>query len=301
MPISSQDLQAALAKLPKIAAQVEKIVLASGFRGVISAADAAALQSASGFTAAQLAFALRPVAQLYAVTPISKFNVGAVAVGKSGALYFGANLEVSGQALSFTLHAEQAATSNAWLNGETGLDALAVSAAPCGYCRQFLYELIDASKLTIVLPDASQQPTQQLLTTYLPSAFGPADLGKTGGLMQSENHGLTVASRDATVVKALEAANASYSPYTCTFAGVALKTSDGSIFTGRYAENAAFNPSLSPLAAALSQLALSGHSVSDITEAVLVQKAGDVDQSGATELILKTVSSAPLTKYTATR
>jgi len=37
--------------------------------------------------------------------------------------------------------------------------------------------------------------------------------------------------------------------YTFDYAGVALKTSDGGIFTGSLAENAAFNPSMSPLEA----------------------------------------------------
>ena len=62
----------------------------------------------------------------------------------SGNLYFGANYEFPGQALSFTVHAEQAATMHAISFGETGIDLLAVSAAPCGYCRQFLNELTTA-------------------------------------------------------------------------------------------------------------------------------------------------------------
>src|ERR1044072_1559554 len=157
MPISAHKLEQALARVPKIAAAVKLMMLDPSYRGVISAAQAAELEQQSGMNAWQLAYSLVPAAQLYAVTPVSN-NVGAVAVGLSGALYYGANLEVAGQALSFTLHAEQSATSNAWINGEQGLNYLAISAAPCGYCRQFLYELVDATTLQIVLPDASGNP-----------------------------------------------------------------------------------------------------------------------------------------------
>lgn len=41
----------------------------------------------------------------------------------------------------FTVHAEQSSIADAWMNGEEGIDLIAVTAAPCGYCRQFLNEL----------------------------------------------------------------------------------------------------------------------------------------------------------------
>ena len=49
--------------------------------------------------------------------------VGAVALGLSGALYAGANLEFLGQSLSLSVHAEQAAVYNAWVHGEAGVSA----------------------------------------------------------------------------------------------------------------------------------------------------------------------------------
>ena len=207
MPISAHKLDQALTRVPKIASKVKQIMLDPSFHGVISAELAAELEAQSGMNAWQLAFSLVSTAQLFAVTPISAYPVGAVAVGLSGALYYGANLEVAGQALSFTLHAEQAATSNAWINGEQGMSSLAISAAPCGYCRQFLYELVDAATLEIVLPTSSGQPAPELLTYYLPDAFGPADLGIVGGLMQPQANGVTVAGTlDATAMAALAAA-----------------------------------------------------------------------------------------------
>jgi Cytidine and deoxycytidylate deaminase zinc-binding region len=67
----------------------------------------------SGMTVEQLMLALIPQAQSAAIPPISKFFVGAIALGASGSIYFGANYEFVGQALSFTVHAEQAATAHA--------------------------------------------------------------------------------------------------------------------------------------------------------------------------------------------
>src|SRR5439155_19433360 len=123
-----------------------------------------------------------------AIPPISNFFVGAVARGTSRKLYLGANFEFPGQALSFTVHAEQAAVVQAMSAGETGLDMLAVSAAPCGYCRQFLNELTTASTLKVLLPAA----TPTLLTSLLPDAFGPVSLGVTAALMSPQAHGLTL-------------------------------------------------------------------------------------------------------------
>jgi cytidine deaminase len=296
VPISRKKLAASLSKMPRIAAAVQAIVQARQFHGVIDVAEAAALAKSLGTPVDQLALGLVEVAKLYAVTPVSRYNVGAVAVGRSGALYFGANLEVAGQALGVTVHAEQAAVANAWVNGERGLVTLAISAAPCGHCRQFLNELADAATLTIKLPTTSES-----LTGLLPDAFGPGDLGKSGGLMQTRKRRLAVARRlDAVGAAALEAADASYSPYTKTFAGVALKTRNGVICTGRYAENAAYNPSMSPLQAALSQLVLHGQPFSSIIRAVLVQAPGRASQVDATKAVLRSICRAPLAVYEAT-
>ena len=215
---------------------------------------------------------LLPVAQTYAVVPVSHYQVGAVAAGMPvpgtgwASLYLGANFEFSDVALSFTVHAEQAATNNAWLHGEAGLQALAISAAPCGYCRQFLYELVSAQQLNILLPPVPANPnnpyayTMTPLTTFLPDAFGPSDLGITGGLMDPKlcTHAVSLpggAPSDPVIAAALAAAQGCYAPYPTDtaygYAGIAVQLDDGSIYAGRNAENAAYNPSLSPLESAL--------------------------------------------------
>lgn len=231
-------------------------------------------------------------AKKFAIPPISNFFVGAVARGTSGKIYFGANFEFPGEALSFCVHAEQAAVVQAMSGGETGIDTLAVSAAPCGYCRQFLNELTTSSTLQILVPD--RPPA--LLSSLLPAAFGPSDLGVTAALMAPQSNGLALDAPDDVVAAALAAANASYAPYSRGYAGVALRTKDGAIFTGSVAENAAYNPSMSPLEAAIVNLVIGGRkSYADVAEAVLVE-AGNapVSQQGATRAVLASIGDVPL-------
>jgi cytidine deaminase len=226
-------------------------------------------------------------AAAFAKPPISNFRVGAAARGGSGKTYLGANLEFAGEALSFTVHAEQSAVVSAWMGGETAIDVVATSAPPCGYCRQFLNELVTAADLTIVMPGQERK-----LSELLPQSFGPRDLGVTTGLLAPVANGLAIDEEDDLARAALAAANMSYAPYSKACAGVALRTHAGAIVSGPYAENAAFNPSLSPLEAALSQLNMSGGAWSDIAEAVLVE--AEAMHTSATRTVLAAIGSAPL-------
>lgn len=263
----------------------------SNFCGVISEAAARYLAEQTGWNMNQVMLGLLSFARLYARPPISQFPVGAVAQGLSGALYYGANMEFIGESLGFTIHAEQGATANAWTHGETGLQALAISAAPCGHCRQFLYELTTASTLQILLPD--RPPT--MLMNLLPDAFEPRDLGVEGGLMRTENHQLVLQSHDPLVRAALAAANMSYAPYSKGYAGVALATIDGQVYLGPYAENAAFNPSISSMEAALAHLNMCGRTGQDITQAVLVEvEDAPCSQVNVTRNVLGSLSQVEL-------
>ena len=263
-------------------------------RGAISAADVNAFLASSGMTIEELMLALIPQARAFARPPISKFFVGAVAQGASGGLYFGANYEFAGQALSFTVHGEQAATAHAIAKGENGMLRLAVSAAPCGFCRQFLYELTTSAALQILLPG---MPATSL-TELLPRAFGPGDLGVTAALMSPQAHGLVLSAEihDPVAEAALAAANSSYAPYSGGFAGVALQTADGSLFTGSVAENAAFNPGMSPLEAAIVHLVISGgKDYGDIVDAVLVEVPDSrASQLAVARAVLESITSIPL-------
>ena len=84
-----------------------------------------------------------------------------VGLGASGRLYVGVNLEFPCLPLHNSVHAEQFLVVNALQHGERELVKLAVSAAPCGHCRQFLSELCcavrGAADFSCVVP-APQQP-----------------------------------------------------------------------------------------------------------------------------------------------
>lgn len=251
---------------------LDGIFARDGFRGVIAAADAQRL----GLPLPDLL----PLAARYARPPVSGFRVGAVALGLSGAVYVGANIEFPGQPLSATVHAEQSVVANAWMHGERGLSTLAVSAAPCGHCRQFLNEL--ASPPAILLPGRPPAP----LSACLPDAFGPHDLGIAGGLMEPADHGLSIESADPLLRSALAAANASHAPYTGAHAGVALRTADGAVFQGRYAENAAFNPGLPPLQCAVALLVLAGRRLEEVSTAALVERPALASHADAARALL---------------
>ncbi|MET0497171.1 MAG: cytidine deaminase [Steroidobacteraceae bacterium] len=256
-----------------------------------------------------LMISLLPFAAAYARVPISNYPVGAVALGMpTGSpipnMYLGANVEFTGEALSFTVHAEQSATTNAWLNGEQGIQALAISAAPCGYCRQFLYELVTAQALDILLPQqGSLAPATSPLTVFLPDAFGPQDLGLQGGLMTPQQNGLTLASPDPLVQAALTAANTCYAPYTKNFAGIALLTPTNTVYVGQYGENAAYNPSMSPLESAVTFMNMSQAQGAPmaIKRVVLVESPTTASQKDATVSVLSSFAPSVQLEYHAVR
>lgn len=268
---STIDFTKEIAQLPQEAqAYFTAYFASSNDEGYLSAAAVKQFLINTGWTLPQLMNYLVPFAKKFAVPPISKFYVGAVTHGISGAIYFGANIEFLGEALSFCVHAEQAAIAHAINYSEKGIDYLAISAAPCGYCRQFLYEITNCPSTPDIAVLTGSTSTQ--LSALLPQAFGPQDLGVTTRLMLPQFNGLQIipTPSDPGIVLALDAANLSYSPYSSDFAGICIFTTSN-YYLGSYAENAAYNPSMSPLEAALVMLTMSGDSYSTITRVVLVE------------------------------
>ena len=238
------------------------------FPASLTAEQVSMLKSATGLDEDALAFALLPLAAACACTPLSNFNVGAIARGVSGTWYFGANMEFLGATMQQTVHAEQSAISHAWLRGEKGLAAITVNYTPCGHCRQFMNELNSGLDLRIHLPGREPHP----LRDYLPDAFGPKDLDIKTLLMDEQDHGFAPQG-DALTQAAIAAASRSHMPYSQSPSGVALECKDGRIFSGSYGENAAFNPTIPPLQGALIMLNLNGYGYADIQRAVLAEKA----------------------------
>lgn len=277
--------------------------------GMLSAKHCRVVMDTLTISAENLMQRLLPMAKLYCATAISDFQVGAVA--KAGmtdntgdvALFLGANIEFPDQALTQTIHAEQSAIINAWLQGANRIDGIAVTAAPCGHCRQFLYELEGRPSLEIILYDQiGRRTTKHHLLDLLPAAFGPHELGSAAGLMgspaQPADLNLKSHSDDPLVLEAKAAAQYSYAPYTQNLAGCVIETIDGKMYAGRYAENAAFNPSLTALHTALIRMAMDqAGSETSIRRALLVERPTSISQRAACELLLQTVASNVCLEY----
>lgn len=139
--------------------------------------------------------ALVQPAQNLARPPISNYRVAAVGLGSDGRLFLGVNLEFPGLPLHHSVHAEQFLLTNLAVHRCPRLLAFAVSAAPCGHCRQFLQELRNPSSLQIHItsqhqnnPDLTFEPLREIL----PNPFGPFDLldDETPLLLERHNNGL---------------------------------------------------------------------------------------------------------------
>ena len=121
--------------------------------------------------------------------PYSGYSVGAAVRTQTGKVFSASNVENA--AYGSSICAERMAISKANSHRERHIVALAVSsrpdipnkrhdtAAPCGSCRQVIYEMSQVSRcdIEIILSDADK--TRVFLTTIeelLPFAFGPKQL-----------------------------------------------------------------------------------------------------------------------------
>jgi cytidine deaminase len=281
--------------------------------GALSHERCQSVMDALGISAGVLMQRLLPLTGLYASAQISGSQVGAVVNAAMSpddsdvALFLGANIEFPGQSLAQTIHAEQAAVVNAWLAGAGQIDSIAVTATPCGYCRQFLYELKNCRNLNILLCDQrGGRTTRRRLTNLLPAAFGPHDLGHEGGLMGPPHPAIRLkldgSAEDPVVFEALSAASKSYAPYSGNFAGCVIETTEGKMYAGRYAENAAFNPSVSPLQAAFIQMTMdTPGGQKKIRRAVLVEIPTAISQRTICELHLNPIGPDVTLEYVEAR
>ncbi|HDL5698516.1 TPA: cytidine deaminase [Mannheimia haemolytica] len=231
----------------------------------------------------ELALYCIAIAACYAVTPVSDFNVGAVAIGKNGDFYFGANQEFSGECMQQSVHAEQSAISHAFLAGETLITDVVVNYTPCGHCRQFMNELNSAASLKVHLPHSQDN----LLHSYLPDSFGPKDLGIEKVLFDEQPQQFEVKG-DHLQQAAIFAANNAYAPYSNAFSGVALQVGER-IVCGKYTENAAFNPTFLPLQSALNYRLFLGLADIPVTRVVLAEEKGSLSSYAMTQALVKSL------------
>jgi len=123
-----------------------------------------------------------------AYAPYSRFRVGAALLTLDGKIITGANVENASYGL--TLCAERAALINANSAGEHRFRALAVIAkggaknrtviAPCGSCRQMIYEFSQRGNcdMEVIMSDTGKKKIMiARISELLPLPYGPEDLG----------------------------------------------------------------------------------------------------------------------------
>jgi len=110
-----------------------------------------------------------------AVSPYSKFKVGAALLTKSGEIIGGANVESASYGL--TCCAERIALFKALTEGQKNFVAVAVVARcdggpmPCGACRQLLREYAPEAQVFIADSDDLKKIRKFTVKGLLPSAF----------------------------------------------------------------------------------------------------------------------------------
>lgn len=109
-----------------------------------------------------------------AYAPYSHFAVGAAVRGTSGKIYTGANVENASYGASMC--AERCAVFAAVNAGERELEAIAVTATPCGICRQVLREFADPKTLKVFIARTKDDIQEFTLSDLLPESFGPESL-----------------------------------------------------------------------------------------------------------------------------
>ena len=109
-----------------------------------------------------------------AYAPYSHFQVGAAVLAESGKVYGGANVENA--SYGATICAERNAIAAAVNAGERKLKAIAVTATPCGMCRQVMREFCDPKAFKVIVAKAADDYRTFTLEELLPESFGPEHL-----------------------------------------------------------------------------------------------------------------------------
>jgi len=270
------------------------------FSGSIPNQTRLMLQAQLKLNAKELALALLPIAETISIAPVSQFHVGAIVMDLDGNFYMGANLEIKNEALFHAVHAEQTAISHAWQAGAKGIQSIAITAVPCGHCRQFITELGLPPSAQIHVPNRPSYTIGDLMNDPFDSKDFKA-LTPEQSIFANQSQQLQLSCDDPLVQATVTEANLSYAPYSGTHAAVTLLTQSGQVFHGRYAENAAFNPSLLPMQCAFSALARAKINFDTIERVILVESShGKISLRNASENALQAMCKANLEHYVAT-
>lgn len=110
--------------------------------------------------------------------PYSKFKVGAALLAKDGSVFLGCNVENA--SFGATICAERTAATKAVSEGVREFEKIAIVAssgeyaAPCGICRQFLYEFMPDGE--VILDSNDEGMKVMKLKDMLPMGFRGEDI-----------------------------------------------------------------------------------------------------------------------------
>jgi cytidine deaminase len=255
-------------------AQTQRDV-ANNLGGVLLQADIERIDAEFGLSGDELMLLSLKQAEGFARPPVSNFYVGCVGrEAETGNLIFGGNLEFPGAHIGNTVHGEGFVFSRAFSRG-TSVETIAIfEAHPCAHCRQFLSEFAATAKLTLIDPMGHRLRMAELY----PWPFDPDYLGEKGivaGELRQPGLGLVANElAPAAATKLIELGRRAYTPYGKAPAAILLMLRDGAMVGGAAIESVSFNPTISPLQAAMIDLNAHGYAMGDIVGAAMGATSG---------------------------
>jgi cytidine deaminase len=265
--------------------------VARNLGGILLKQDADAIRVEHGLTVEELMLLSRLTADSFALPPISNFFVGAVGLEReTGNLIFGGNLEFVGAHIGSTVHAEGFVFTRAFSRGTSVQTICLGEAHPCAHCRQFLSEFAATANLTLIDPLGHRLTMAELY----PWPFDPAYLGEQGVVVGELGHpDLALGGNDLpekVALRLIELGRRAHVPYGKAPAAIVLRLADGVLIGGTAIESVAFNPTMSPLQAAMIDLFAHGYAASDVVAAVIAAQPGPVDYTRHARDLLSVVA-----------
>lgn len=283
------DLRVAIAK----AACQTPDRLGANLGGVVLEADVADIMRRFGLSQIDDMMLLGlGAARTIARPPISNFHVGAIGLeAETGNLVLGGNVEFPGTHLGYTLHGETFVFTRAFNRG-TSIRRIALGEAhPCAHCRQYLSEFALGPALELIDPIGHRLTLEELY----PWPFDSRYLGHQGISPGSVNFPSLAPVEDVApsplMDALLTAGRRAHAPYSRCPGAIVLEMADGRLITGSSIENVAFNPTMSPMQAAIVDLIAHGFEFGDILRATLgTALKGAVDYSLGTRELLGAIA-----------
>jgi cytidine deaminase len=241
----------------------------------LSRAEVQRIDAAFGLSGDELMLLSVKQAEGFARPAVSNFYVGCVGrETETGNLIFGGNLEFPGAHIGNTVHGEGSVFARAFSRG-TSVETIAIfEAHPCAHCRQFLSEFAATAKLTLIDPMGHRLRMADLY----PWPFDPDYLGEKGivaGEVRQPRLGLVANElAPAAATKLIELGRRAYTPYGKAPAAILLMLRDGAMVGGAAIESVSFNPTMSPLQAAMIDLYAHEYEEKDVVAAVLAATRG---------------------------